>query len=108
MKNLSMVSWNIRGVCNSVSKRIVKDALLECKANILCLQETKCSSWNTSSIRGLCGSQDFEWVEVSSRGLSGGLLCKYLWNATMYKLVYEVKKDNWVWCKLQSLVDDEI
>lgn len=41
MKELSLVSWNVRGACSSISKRMIKDTVLEFKFNFLCLQETK-------------------------------------------------------------------
>lgn len=106
MKTISLISWNVRGVCNKVSRRLVKEAILEHKTNVVYLQETKCSSWNALSIRKLCGNQDFDWVEVPAKGLSGGLLC--MWNTIVYKMISVEKDDNWVWCKFQSLVDDKM
>ncbi|KAK1398769.1 hypothetical protein POM88_008632 [Heracleum sosnowskyi] len=106
IESLSLLSWNVRGVSNCVSKRMVKDVSLECKANLVCLQETKCASWNILSIRGLCGFQDVEWIEVAARGLSGGLLC--VWDKSIDKLVHGFKDDNWIFCKFQSLVENDV
>ncbi|KAK1388628.1 hypothetical protein POM88_016806 [Heracleum sosnowskyi] len=94
-------------MCNSISKRMVRDVTIEHKAKLVCLQETKCSSWNAYSTRTLKGNRDFEWVEVASRGLSGGLIF-FFWDKMLYKFVTVSKADNWLWVKFQSLADDEV
>lgn len=64
MKNLSMLSWNVRGTCSARSRRMIKDVVLEHKINLLCLQETKCSSWNSSLVSAVWKNTNCGWVEI--------------------------------------------
>lgn len=75
MKSIRLLSWNVRGVCNALMRNLIKDVVKDGRANFICLQETKCEKWNSSSIKQLWANDDFGWAEVNTRGNSGGLLC---------------------------------
>lgn len=106
MKELSLVSWNVRGACSSISKRMIKDTVLEFKVNFLCLQETKNISWNSYSISQLWNSSCLQWEEIPSNGLAGGLL--NVWDSSLFRLLEVVKFPNWMRCKMLGVLDGVI
>lgn len=104
MKYLSLLSWNVRGASSSILKKMTRDSVVQSKLNLLCLQETKCSASYVFSVSSLWRSGDFGWADIPDNGLSGGLL--YVWDKAVYNLLYCVKGTNWIWCSLESLLEN--
>lgn len=105
MNELAIFSWNVRGVNNSTTRKGIKDLVIANKANFICLQETKCSKWNSFMISSLWGLDGNGWVEVDSRGLSGGLVCS--WDVERFKVLNVHKDQNWIGCRVQSIGDSK-
>lgn len=103
MENFSLLSWNIRGACNLVARKLVNKMVSTNKVNFLCLQETKCGKWTTEMINSMWNVNNVDWCEVKSEGLSGGLLCS--WNKSEFKLLSCNDGRNWIWCHFQNSSD---
>lgn len=69
---VSLLSWNVRGVGNMVSKGNLNIMVKKRRINILCIQETKCSSWNDTLKKSIWDLNSHDWVVQNSKGLSGG------------------------------------
>ena len=50
--NLKILSWNVRGL-NNFHKRVVKNLLKEWQGDVVCLQETKLDSTNSTIVKSL-------------------------------------------------------
>lgn len=48
VKQAVLLSWNCRGLNNSITSENIKDLCRKSRANLLCLHETKCSVWNNA------------------------------------------------------------
>ncbi|KAK1385468.1 hypothetical protein POM88_023203 [Heracleum sosnowskyi] len=104
MKNIHFLSWNVRGANSSVSRRKIRDFIIFHKVNFLCLQETKTSKWSPIMKNSMWDNNSHGWLEVDSKGLSGGILCS--WDSYNYDLMKVVSKDAWIWCKMRSKIED--
>lgn len=80
MKYMKLLSWNVRRLCSVIAISIIKNLVVAEKPNFICLQETKCASWNDKSLNSIESGPDFDWIQKKSLGQSGGLLCS--WNKT--------------------------
>ena len=49
--NLKLLCWNVRGLNNSHKRDVVKNLLREWKCDIVCLQESKVNSTNSTIIK---------------------------------------------------------
>lgn len=73
MMNLRLISWNIRGLNNSLAKRNLREVVLKHKAEVVCLQETKIESGTVFQRNLVLDSDQFGVASQSSIGISGGL-----------------------------------
>jgi exonuclease III len=55
IQNYKILSWNVRGLNNPAKREDVRQAISSFKADLICLQETKLSSFNPSIIRNTLG-----------------------------------------------------
>lgn len=76
--SLQILSWNVRGLCSSNRRLIVKKMIQLVKASIIMLQETKMMQFSSYDIAQICGHTDYGWTYQQSMGNSGGILI--LWN----------------------------
>ena len=75
--SMKAISWNFRGLGNTVKWAVIKEVIHTVRANLLLLQETKLSSMSQSIIRDLWGNRQCLWVSLDAVGTSGGiLLCR--------------------------------
>ena len=95
MDKISILSWNIRGASNLVNRRNIRAVVQECKAPVLCVQETKCPHWNEKMIITLGMGSDVGWLDSPSLGLSGGLLLA--WDKSIVKVTDLGNFTNWQW-----------
>ncbi|KAL4601409.1 hypothetical protein ACB092_11G271100 [Castanea dentata] len=72
--SLRMLSWNVRGLNNPQKREVCKNLLRERKCDIVCLQETKLSSLNSSIVRSLWGSPFLDWVALDAINTTGGFI----------------------------------
>ena len=71
--SLKIFSWNCKGLSNVHTVNRVKDVMARLKPNLVCLVETKASP---ERVYRFCSKimHKWEWVAISSLGLSGGIL----------------------------------
>ncbi|KAK1403676.1 hypothetical protein POM88_003281 [Heracleum sosnowskyi] len=100
-ENLKLLSWNCRGVHNTVSRGNIKELVRKHRVNILCLQETKCEVWDDLLKNSIwdCGSHG--WIVQSSVGFSGGFICS--WDSSEFSCIGLAQNQNWIWTQLKHL-----
>ncbi|KAJ8639753.1 hypothetical protein MRB53_016447 [Persea americana] len=95
--SMKAISWNVRGLGNSVKRAVIKEVIRTFRAELPLLQETKLSSMSQSIIRDLWGNSKCLWVSLDVVGTSKGiLLC---WNSWLY-----IMKDHFIGTFFVSVV----
>lgn len=94
MNTHSFLSWNVRGACSSDSRQFVRLLNESSKAVICCLQETKCTLWDSNTVKRLGMGHDPGWAEFPARGLSGGLLT--VWNTAEVNISSSEVSRHWL------------
>lgn len=81
-KRWNILCWNIRGI-NSEDKQIaICNAVVASGCDVLCLQETKRTSFDRAFVKLLCPKRLDTFAFIPSNGASGGLLT--VWNSSMF------------------------
>jgi exonuclease III len=75
---MKIISWNVRGLGGFERRREVSQLVREKKPFILCIQESKLSSFDVSVCKSIWGDLNVDFSFQSSRGASGGLVT--LWD----------------------------
>jgi len=70
---MKLISMNIREI-GEIKKKYLEDLIKKEKADIVCLQETKCKELEKEKIFKMWGTNDVEWVERGAKNNAGGLL----------------------------------
>ena len=97
--NLRIASWNVRGL-NEQDKRLwVRNLILNWKADIVYLQETKLELINRGVICSLWGAQHVDWLYLGSVGALGGVLL--MWDNRVVDKVEEAVVRFSVSCKFK-------
>jgi exonuclease III len=83
--------WNVRGLNSDNRQREVRSKIEESKCDVICLQETKCESFDWSLIRKFCPKRFDNFAFSPSVGASGGIIV--IWNSSVFTgvLVQSVK-----------------
>lgn len=76
--DLSLLNWNVRGLNDAAHRELVRNAVISCKPNIVCLQETKLSAFNASLASETLGQFLDSFLELPAQGTRGGILLA--WN----------------------------
>ena len=85
--NLKLLSWNVKGL-NEVEKRLqIRNLLRTWKADIVCLQETKCELITRGIVRSIWSCPYIDWLYLGSEGASGGILL--VWDKRVVEKVGE-------------------
>lgn len=94
MEHFSGLTWNVRG-CNKITnRRNVKSHILQSNINFLCLQETKCKSWDIGMLNSLWNANTHKCIQAPSSGQSGGILTS--WDTRNFQLIHHVITPNWI------------
>lgn len=101
MVNLRLLSWNIRGLNNSLSKRNLRELIYKYKVEVICLQETKIESWTVYCRDSVLDSGQFGLAFQPSIGMSGGLAT--FWRLSHFKCVALAQATHWIWVTLLAL-----
>ena len=72
--NICLLSWNVRGLNNFRKRQVCKNLFKEWKCDIVCFQETKVASIETTFVRSLWGSPFIDWVALDAVQTSGEVL----------------------------------
>ena len=84
--SLQLLSWNVRGLNNPQKREVCKNLPKEWKCDVVCYQETKLSSLNSSVVRSLWGSPFLDWVALDAMGIAGGGVL-LVWDKRVYEKV---------------------
>ncbi|KAK9942585.1 hypothetical protein M0R45_008239 [Rubus argutus] len=68
---MKIISWNVRGVGRRSKRRVIKDKLLNSKADVIIIQETKKEVIDRRLICSIWGVRYTDWVSCPSNGSSG-------------------------------------
>lgn len=92
-ENIKVLSWNVRGLNNSISRRILRDLVIREKAYIIFVQETKCKKLTNRYKDSIC-EETYDWKFVEAQGMSGGIAA--IWDNKMFTKVEEDENQNWI------------
>jgi len=74
-KNCNIMCWNVRGLNDGAKRAAVCNQIISTEATVVCLQETKISSWTHNLLVETVGSDmASNAVYLPSVGASGGIL----------------------------------
>ena len=82
-RNWNVLCWNVRGLNSEARQRAVRQKIEESQCSIACLQETKCTSFDSRTIKSFCPKRFDSFVCSPSIGASGGLLIT--WNGSLFE-----------------------
>jgi exonuclease III len=77
-----VLDWNVRGLNYKDKRLAVYNKIEESNCSMVCLQETKCHSFDHSFIRSFCPKRFDRFVFSPSIGASGGIIV--LWNSSIF------------------------
>ena len=69
--SLRLLSQKVRGLNNPQKRVVCKNLLKEWKCDIVCFQESKLSSLNSSVVRNLWGISFLDWVALDVVNIAG-------------------------------------
>lgn len=95
MMNMKILSWNIRGINNEIARANLGDLIKDTKADVICLQETKCDDENRLKKSYPFNTGFYGFVCQPSLGLSGGLVT--LWSQNNVKCIALAQSRFWIW-----------
>ena len=75
--------WNVRGLNSRARQRDVRAKIEESRCSIICLQETKCDTFDIRMIRSFCPRRFDQFAFSPSVGASGGILI--IWNSSVFE-----------------------
>ena len=78
----NVLCWNIRGINASDKWDAVRQKIEESACSVVCLQETKCSTFDSAFVRNFAPRHFDRFEFFPSVGLSGGILV--LWNSSIF------------------------
>jgi exonuclease III len=78
-----VLDWNVRGANDKDKRLAVFNKIDKSNYAIICLQETKCESFDHSFIRSFCPKRFDHFVYSPSLGASGGLIV--LWYSSVFE-----------------------
>lgn len=71
---MKILSWNVRGLGRKSKRRMIKNMLISCGADIVILQETKKVEIERTLVNSIWGFHHKDWVSIPAIGSSGGLV----------------------------------
>jgi exonuclease III len=77
-----VLDWNVRGLNDKDKRLAVHNKIEESNCAVICLQETKCESFDHSFIRSFYPKRFDRFAFSPSIGASGGLIV--LWNSSIF------------------------
>ncbi|GKV02021.1 hypothetical protein SLEP1_g14508 [Rubroshorea leprosula] len=91
---MKVISFNIRGLGNSVKRKELRKIVSGQHVNFLMIQETKLETVDENLCRSIWGQEGFEWYAKSVDGRSGGLLC--IWDSHLFKKIDLFEGDGFI------------
>ena len=82
LQNWNVLCWNIRGLNSSDKQLALYNAINVSGCAVICLQESKMSCFDDSSLKALCPKRFDKFAYIPSRGASGGIIT--IWNSHLF------------------------
>ena len=82
LRKWNILCWNIRGLNAKDKQLALMNAIKLSGCDIVCLQETKKSSFDMAFIKSCCPSSFDEFAHIPSNGASGGLII--IWKSSVF------------------------
>lgn len=73
-EDLSLLSWNVRGLNDAAHRELVRETTVCAKPSVVCLQETKISSMNPTILTETLGQRFSGHCTLDAAGTRGGIL----------------------------------
>lgn len=105
VQDIKILSWNCRGINSDIIKRLIRDTSTKEKANLVCIQETKCSNWPVNGMQLLGNGVNEACIIQQSDGASGGLASS--WNGDLFQCIGSAQSKHWIWIQLKTLDNKE-
>ena len=75
IKDCNILCWNVRGLNDGAKRASVQNQIISSGASVVCLQETKVTTWtHTMLVETVGGDMAQNVVFLPSAGASGGIL----------------------------------
>ena len=81
-RNWNVLCWNVRGLNSEARQRAVRQKINESQCAVACLQETKCSSFDSRSIKSFCPKRFDSFACSPAMGASRGIFV--VWNSSVF------------------------
>ena len=80
--NWNVLCWNIRGLNSDDKQLALNNAVRSSGCSVICLQETKKTTFDLAFIKSCCRRQFDKFSFVPSQGASGGLVT--IWKSSVF------------------------
>jgi exonuclease III len=101
-----ILNWNVRGLGLSEKRRMVKNAIVYGRSDIVCLQETKLSNVDGYLMKSICGNAFTSWVCLDAVQSSGGAIVA--WKDGLFQLISSVCGKYHITAQLRSVRDNNV
>lgn len=102
--NISIVSWNVRGINCREKRRTINSAIKDWKADVICLQETKLEGNRGEEIKQVWGNRGIKYGMLEASGTRGAILM--MWDSKSWEgRVVEIGSYSFT-CSFKSTVND--
>ena len=78
----NVLCWNVRGLNSEAKQLALSNAINSSGCAVICLQETKKSSFDLPFIKSCCPRRFDQFAFIPSRGASGGIAT--IWNSAIF------------------------
>ncbi|KAK1371239.1 hypothetical protein POM88_037331 [Heracleum sosnowskyi] len=102
----SIASQLDEGIKRSVVRGNINESVTLHSVNILCLQETKCETWDNVMKNSIWDKNSHGWVVQRSVGNSSGLACS--WDSSIFSCIGISQSQNWIWLQLKHTSSQEL
>src|SRR3954469_1928801 len=82
LRSWNVLSWNIRSLNSEPKQLALHNAIITSGCAIVCLQETKKTSFDLAFIKTCCPRKFDRFAYVPSRGASSGIIT--IWKSSMF------------------------
>lgn len=82
LRSWEVLCWNIRGINSDDKQLALNNAIRTSGCSVVCIQETKKTTFDLSFIKSCCPRQFDQFAYVPSQGASGGLLT--IWKSSLF------------------------
>jgi exonuclease III len=101
-KTWYVLSWNVRGINSDKKWDAIRDHVMSCNCDIVCLQETKKQFFDIMFIKKICPSSFDAFEYIPSVGASGGSII--IWKSNLFLAVKSLRMIMYVFEFHQTII----